>query len=395
MIKRKWLQKLRKFSFVLLLLMTAVSYHPYFANFQVVDKLPNPLNKYIMLLSVCTFLLYIRNILAIKSIFISKYILCIAASAFLSLMTICIFDDYRYIEEIKIIMLAFLFLTIGCSINIDSRQLVRLIFVYTCFVAFATFMQVIINIGGFIIADGYISYGKNSLGVMNASSAVALLVVTQVSSGKKRIFCYLLYAILFLLMVTIRARTAYLTLFLMTGYLVYTKLKKKQYKIHPSYILIPPLCIISLLIIPGVWETLFGYVYDSFTQNHGGDITAGRTVRNIGALDIITDSPFLGNLWLERKIGQVHNYPLRVLSSYGAVIAFPLLYLYTILLIKSVRGMLSSWNLYNIGYIVMMVPLIISMAEPTFPYAPGTSTIFPFILFGVTLKNTIRDNSNT
>ena len=388
MIKRKWLSKLRKFSFVLLLLMTAVSYHPYFANIQVVDKLPNPLNKYIVILSVCTFLLYIKHILTIKNNFISKYILCIAASLFLSLISICIFDNNGYIEDIKSILLTFFFLTIGYSIKIDRWQLEGLVLAYSCTVIFATFMQVIINIGGFIITDGYIQYGKNALGVMNASSAVALLVMTQVSSGRKRLFCYLLYAIIFLLMVTIRARTAYLTLFLLTGYLIYSKLKRKQYRIHPLYILIPPLCIISLLIIPGVWKTLFGYVYDSFTQNHGGDITAGRTVRNISALNIITDSLFFGNLWLERKIGQVHNYPLRVLSSYGVLIGFPLLYLYTTLIVKSVRGMFDTWNLSNIGYIVMMVPMIISMAEPTFPYAPGTSTIFPFILLGVTLKNT-------
>ena len=39
-----------------------------------------------------------------------------------------------------------------------------------------------------------------------------------------------------------------------------------------------------------------------------------------------------------------------------------------------------------LGYIALLVPFVCSMAEPSLPYGPGTSSIFSFILFGVALR---------
>jgi len=45
----------------------------------------------------------------------------------------------------------------------------------------------------------------------------------------------------------------------------------------------------------------------------------------------------------------------------------------------------SGMVIQNIGFYVFMVPLIISLVEPTFPYSPGTGVIFSFVLLGFSI----------
>ena len=92
---------------------------------------------------------------------------------------------------------------------------------------------------------------------------------------------------------------------------------------------------------------------------------------------------------------QVHNYPLRVLYEYGLFFSLPIIsyYAYSLILVlrKSLKSNIRSINC--IGYFLVMVPFIISFGEPTLPFGPGTATLLNFILFGYSLKCSVRTNT--
>ncbi len=66
-----------------------------------------------------------------------------------------------------------------------------------------------------------------------------------------------------------------------------------------------------------------------------------------------------------------------------------MLYYFVTLFTTLVRsGRMGTFNVFNAGYFALLIPFIISMAEPTYPFGPGTATVFNFILFGVALRDT-------
>ena len=164
-------------------------------------------------------------------------------------------------------------------------------------------------------------------------------------------------------MLTVRARAATLTIGLMLLYILYERFKGKDFFAYLIMGLF--LAVVVYVFIP---NSVKEYVYNSFTQNYEDkDVTAGRAGRNAAALD----------------------YPLNRTFEFGIVFVIPILLLYLYLLfqaiIKTIRT--NSRNNYNLGYYLLLIPFIISMAEPTFPFGPGTATVFNFLVFGASLRN--------
>ena len=133
------------------------------------------------------------------------------------------------------------------------------------------------------------------------------------------------------------------------------------------------------------------YVVNSFVQNYeGGDITSGRMERNVAGLNFLADHFWLGELTADGELAWIHNYPLNKLCEFGLVFSMPILIIYVMLLALVIGQTFkqSACNPYNVGYFALLVPFMISMAEPTYPFSPGTATAFNFILFGMALRNT-------
>jgi len=148
--------------------------------------------------------------------------------------------------------------------------------------------------------------------------------------------------------------------------------------------------VVAYLVIP---ESAKQYVVNSFVQNQEADITSSRMSRNRAGLSFISDHPLFGNLNVDAEMDWIHNYPLLKLFQYGFVFAFPIMMLYLYLLFYSVvkTSICNNRNNYNIGYFALLVPFVVSMAEPTLPFGPGTATLFNFILFGMATRNTYNE----
>lgn len=379
---------IRFVSIVILVCLTAISYHPRFANLVIDNGTANPLNIYIYLMTAICFLLHIDVNRWISSGFIRLSLLLLV---FIAISLVCLFPSpmfSRYMGDLMGIAMSLSFLLIGYNSRFTRNQLIILTFSYSVAVAISTACQIIINIGGFYIADLYMQYGKNTLGVMAASSAIAVLFVALENEKSIKNVSYVIFAILLFFTITIRARAAFLTIFAVSGLLLYRKNKTAYKKIFTTKFILVCIFILLLLLVisPNMFSIVGNYLYDSFTQNQGSDLTSDRSSRNAVAMDFILNHPLLGNVEVGQRLQLVHNYLLRVLSNYGLIFSFPIICLYLVIVKRifqfTVKG---TPNITRLGHWVMVVPLIISLAEPTFPFAPGTGVIFPFISWGWSL----------
>ena len=172
-------------------------------------------------------------------------------------------------------------------------------------------------------------------------------------------------------------------------YVLYERYKGKNFFVY--LLLAVFVAVIVYLVLP---SSVKDFVYNSFFQNYeGGDITTGRGGRNAAALEFLSYHLLLGNLNQNVQIAWIHNYPLNRTFEFGLVFAFPILLLYLFVLGKAIVKTIKSdnHNNYNIGYYLLLIPFIISMVEPTFPFGPGTATVFNFLLFGVAIRNTYNE----
>ena len=233
-----------------------------------------------------------------------------------------------------------------------------------------------------IIEDVYKATAKNSLGLMLAIAGVVAVFESMYAIHKRyRILMLCVAILIFVELLVIRARLATVSYVAVLLLLFYKYFKASS---HKAGLLA---CVFLLCIVLAI-QGAFDIVYDSFMQNKSGDILSGRGVAYLQALNIIGDSPFWGNLTLNRTIAWVHNYLLLIASNFGLVGGLPwlILYFYILVVITTFYIKTNRFQFDSIGYVLMAVLFLVSLGEPTFPYGPGTAVLFPFILFGVSLK---------
>ena len=279
---------------------------------------------------------------------------------------------------------------IGWRISLDDKKFRNVLLAFSLLTLFVGLMQILTNLGGFVILDQYLTDNKNALGVMLSTSAVIFLFLwsRKTNTRLSNIIWLGLLLTTFVVLLTIRARTSTLTTILVLLYYYYLRISHKHIII---YIIFSLFFILTLFLFSP--DFIKDYIYNSFFQSYeGGDVTTGRIERNIIALDFLSDHLFLGNLDQNIVVEQIHNYPLNRLFEFGIFFFIPIIAVYLYLLYYAVKGSLisSDINFRDIGYFLLLVPFIVSMAEPTFPFGPGTATLFNFILFGMALQHSIH-----
>ena len=373
-------------SLLVLLLLTALSYHPMFSSFVTDCQDINPLKKYIYLMMAVTFFLHIGIKSWLSESFIRNYFKWVLLIVLWGLIFVVFWDTTDYFGESKNVMIALMFILIGYNAKLKNNELLIILISYSVMILYCVYCQIVSNFGGFIIADTYMQYGKNTLGVMTSSSCVAMGVVA-ISLNKKYYCKICLWGIALLLLfftITIRARAAFIVTIFLILYILYRKFKDNSNL--KSLVVVVFISLILGGVFLGMLQNLWDYIFDSFTQNQSSDLTSGRMSRNLFAIEIIAESPLFGNLITNYTYEWIHNYALRQLSSYGILGSFPLMGLYVSLVVFVVKNVIKrKLTLLTLGYFVFMVPVIISWEEPTFPYAPGTGAILPFVLMGYSL----------
>ena len=385
--------KARYWVLLLLVFLITISSHPTIVDISRAAGMESGtiLSRYIILVFAVLFLmcLNVKSMLKPKMIRACWFMwVCIVVYY---LITFAAFGNRSMMGDVRSIAICLVAIMIGWQLDLDEKKLRILLIAFSGLILFAGLMQVFTNIGGFVIRDQYETDNKNSLGVMLATGGFAFLVLGMNSKSKRivRLLMFALAIFSLVVLLTIRARAATLTGGMMFLYVLYERYKGKNFFIY-LLLGIFVMVIVYLVLPPSVKD----FVYNSFFQNYEeGDITTGRGERNAAALEFLSYHMFLGNLNQNVQMAWIHNYPLNRTFEFGLVFVFPILLLYLFVLGKAIVKTIQSdnHNNFNIGYYLLLIPFIISMVEPTFPFGPGTATVFNFLLFGVAIRNTYNE----
>lgn len=382
-------QKARYWVLLLFIVLVTISSHPRIVDISHASGITSGtiLSSYIILAFFGLFVMCIN----VKSMFRLRMIqfcwftwILIVLFAFI---TMSFYNNSSMLSYAITIAVCLVAIMIGWQLNMDEKRYNIVLIAFASLILYVGLMQVFLNVGGFVILDLYETDNKNALGVMLATGSIIYLIVGLNSNAKPivQLLLYGLSILTFVVILTIRARAAALSVGLLVVYVLYERFKGKNF----LFILLGGLMVATLafIVLP---ETIKQFVYSSFFQNfEGGDITSGRMDRNRAAMEFLSHHMMVGNLDQNVSIGWIHNYPLNKLFEFGVVFSFPIMLLYIFLLIKTIVKTIrsDSHNNYVIGYYLLLIPFIISMAEPTFPFGPGTATVFNFIVFGAALRH--------
>lgn len=396
--------------FLLLVLLITISSHPRVVDISSSEGIQTGtfLSRYIILVFGALFVLTF-NYFNFKSYFRSKtLIVSWVALIFIFLyylITASFYGTKNMMDDGRAILISVGAIMIGWEMSLDKKQMYFILLAFAGLTLYVGVMQVITNIGGFEIHDQYESDNKNALGAMLSVAAIIFLFIgldwKKIGWVRFVFFAGVLATIV--VMLTIRARTATLSCGLMLLYIFYERYKKKHF--WAFFIGGVALVIILYCFMP---QFVKDYVYDSFYQNYeNDDVTSDRLNRIAAGLRFLSQHFWVGNLNAYTTLAWIHNYPLEKMYKYGFIFSFPILFIYLYLLIYIIIKTAKSdnYNIFNIGYYLLLVPYIISMAEPTFPFGPGTANVFNFIMFGIALrsshnmvdndKHSINDESNS
>lgn len=391
--------KLKHILLILLLALIAFSYHPQFlsAEHESLNQ-ANPLNRYISILTLVLILLSLNFKALLNDRFIRKFIVTISYIILIGLFFILFETPTNFIHEAISIGMALAFIIIGYNFNISQNSFILISLIFSFLIIFTGVAQVMMSIGAFVIEDLYLVIGKNSLGVIIAS-LLAFTLQLSFSPPKihfqkfLRFLCIIISIVFIILILTIRARTSAVAV---VPIALIAAIKSNN--ITKRRLFIIALIIIIITFLPNDYglSKVRSFISSSFIQNHEDDFSSGRNERFIEAFQIIRQYPTFGRINTDIDIQWIHNYLIRVITDYGFIGGSFFIYLYLYLVLFVAKGLSSkdNYHFYYIGLLCMISPVVSSLTEPTFPYAPGSATFYAYWAFGIYLKNTrIKGNS--
>ena len=352
------------------------------------------LSRYIIIVYAILFLSCFNLNDLIKSKFILGFVVLLLLIGVFALLSNAIYTSKEMYGDIRSIGICVVAVAIGWVLSFEYKQYLFLLLAFSLITTFVGLSQVFMNIGGFVIEDSLLTDNKNALGVMLATSAFILwqLFMNSHKNDKFRVFLLVMALLLLVIMLTTRVRSATLIIVFMFFLSLFEHKKRSEFGIYLIASIVG-VAVVYIFMPSGIRE----FVYDSFVQNSGGDITSGRMERNEAGIRFLQESFLTGALGVESNLEQIHNYPLNRLCAYGIAYSFPILLTYIYCIIADIKGIVktSAFDNWNMGYYVLLIPLINSLSEPTFPFGPGTATVFNFILFGISIKHTFIQKQTT
>lgn len=271
----------------------------------------------------------------------------------------------------------------------------RFWFVYSLPVAAVALYTCVFRLDSLEIQTTYAVDAKNSLGPIWGLTAIgaAFFAVQRgrlVSASSALAFFFTACCVIS------RARTAFLGLAFIFALIICMRyFKKNLFTIFLGGFL---LCI-AVAILFQFDNPFTEFVADSLFKGRDIDdldsVSSGRVERMIIAWDAFTDSPITGLWGSGAGIPWSHNFLLNVLSARGIFGGLGCIVLYLALCVTTITGfsrIRAAKNLENhhLGYFLLLYILIVSLAEPTYPFSPTTVCGIAFICLGQSLKNRFR-----
>lgn len=296
---------------------------------------------------------------------------------------------------------AFIILFLGYNLNASVNHVHRTLEIYAIITTILGFYIIFFFGEGFSITQNYFYSSKNQVGSFIAMGCIIYLYYlvnnhTNIIWFSKKRYLLILFLMNLFLLLTIRNRSGIVAL-LITA-LFYWLSKAKITVKKKTFIFIPIFSLIVMLILySGLFNPVIGYIYDSLFLNYEiediNSLSAGRTDGYIQAIDFIKSSPFFGELSASSGITMLpHNYLLSILKKFGIMGMLPLIGLYGYIWIYVIKRIVINKEIVISLYLLLLI-LVISLFEPTYPYSPMTTVSLAWFLLGYYLKSTGKKNS--
>ncbi|MBO7466810.1 MAG: hypothetical protein J6T94_03900 [Bacteroidaceae bacterium] len=395
----KLLKIYNKIGFSFLIVVSCLVYHPAFHVEREADvEVKSSLSKYVVALAA---LLVIPNI-RVKKWFrdhnFRLFIIFLIPALVIALSILAMYDSKYMIADLRIFLIPFSFYLLGLTIDYSEKDLFHFALLFCMSALFVGYSQVVTNIGAFVILEQYMVSAKNSLSCIIATAIIiAFIYSIDRKTNKYLRYCFVAMAVAsFVVLLTIRGRAGTLAVFIAAFIVIIKGIKTKKIKLK-NVILITFAALFLLLFLEmflGRRIGIFQYIYDSFFTSRSGDVSTGRISRNSEALEVLNNHFFTGRIVDNVEIEWVHNYVLRILSNLGAIVgAFMLVpYFYLLVLLFKLNKKNDTTDPKNMGGIVLIIPFVISLFEPTYPFSPGSTVFFSFFLLGYLCKSQNETN---
>ena len=291
-------------------------------------------------------------------------------------------------SDIVQLVIAMITLSIGSGLDWNEREWANISYGYTVLMIAVTLCNSIFYAGGLYVPEHYMfDEGKNQVGAMVAIGATACFYFgTKLKEERVPYFVVTFLALLSIVLIRARADC-----FALIAMILLITAKEADFNVKWNVKTI--LTVLSLLLIGYIIYN--GFISDELnTFMHGGksgsginDLTTRRWARNQKGMDIIMHHHSMEELKNPMKIPFIHNYPLLRLARYS-FFAIPLLLFYIYFGISTLAEVFRfrKSQIRQAGWIVCCVPLLISFAEPNFPYGPGLVQMLAFLLLGFSLR---------
>ena len=291
-------------------------------------------------------------------------------------------------SDIVQLVIALITLTIGAGLDWNEREWANISYGYTVLMIAVTICNCLFYAGGLYVPEHYMfDEGKNQVGAMVAIGATACFYFGM-KIKEERVPFFVVTFLALLSIVLIRARS---DCFALIACMLLITAKEADF--HGKWSVKTVLTILAIILIGVILYT--GFVGDELhTFMHGGksgsgidDMTTRRWARNQKGMDIIMHHHSMEELKNPMKIPFIHNYPLLRLARYS-FFSLPLLLFYFYFGISTLIVIFKSrkTQVKQVGWVVCCIPLIISFAEPNFPYGPGLVQMMAFLLLGFSLR---------
>lgn len=289
-------------------------------------------------------------------------------------------------QDITQLIVAFMIIIIGMGIEWSDKDWAEVGYYYAILMIAVTICNCFFYAGGLYVPEHYMfDEGKNQVGAMVAIGATSCFYF-GIKFKEERTAYWVISFLALLCIVLIRARADVFALIA-----VMLLITVKESELHLSFSLKTLITIVSILLIGVIIYT--GFISDELhTFMVGGknaqnlnDVTSDRWARNQEGLEMLSHSDSDSDL--TSKTPYIHNYPLLRLVRYG-FFSIPLLAFYVYFGICAIIEVFKTRksNTKQAGWIVCCVPLLISLAEPSFPYGPGLVQMLAFLLLGFSLR---------
>lgn len=291
-------------------------------------------------------------------------------------------------SDITQLITALLLICIGSGLEWNERDWMNISYYYTILLIIVTICNSLYYAGGLYVPEHYMfDEGKNQLGAMVAIGATACFYFgLKVKEERTPMMVISFLALLCLVLIRSRADC-----FALIACMLLFTAKEADFNIQwnvKTVLTLVALALIGYIIYNGfISDELHTFMHGGKSGSGLNDLTTRRWDRNQKGMDIIMHHHSMEELRNPMKIPFIHNYPLLRLARYS-FFSVPLLLFYIYFGVSALIEIFKTRKsqVKQVGWMVCCVPLLISFAEPNFPYGPGLVQMLAFLLLGFSLR---------